>query len=719
MNNSIEPRLVINDLQAVDALCGMAARRGLHASRNETEQIWLKVRGNTDQERFAAAWTWLFPGHTVEKLAVNLAQNAQLPAWVVSDGMLGIATKLAQDDQPMQVDWFGASTAESRPITELWIPVSPGLIQGEPSIAKKDRGPATEAIIHAMRDHRPLFIRVGIVTIFMNLISLGSSLFAMQVYDRVVPNFAYATLWVLASGVFLATLFELAFKLVRLKLLEASAIRLDEALSLYFFEKLMALKLDRRPMRVGSLVAQFRDYESVKAFFTSSTLFVVADLPFILVFIFVVMMIGGHVAWALVIFAPISLLIGLLMQKPIASLQREENDEAARRTGVLFEAVSGAEGIKAQAGEPRFSDVWLRSTRASGGLGTKLRSLNSYAQFAVAFCQQIAYVMLLVIGVYAIQAGGVTIGGLIACSILSGRVLNSISQVTQLFLQWHHASHSLEILNQVLSRPSDDEPGREANTKSAALDYSLKQVKYAYEGTQSEQLSIPQLGIKSGERVAVIGHNGSGKSTLLKLLAGTATPSAGEVCLAGLDLQLCRPSWLRETIGYLPQEVRLYSGTLAENLTLGLSLPDESVIRAAMDRTGLSLTLGRHPMGLNLPIREGGTGLSGGQRQLVGLTRLILQQPKIWLLDEPSASLDKDSEDRLIQLLQTLPRDRTLIFTSHRPTWLNLADRVILLQGGVVTLDAPAASVRVVQGNQAAIQAQAAAQAAVGKVQTV
>ena len=222
-------------------------------------------------------------------------------------------------------------------------------------------------------------------------------------------------------------------------------------------------------------------------------------------------------------------------------------------------------------------------------------------------------------------------------------------------------------------------------------------MRYAYGDISHPQLTLPRLQIEAGARLAVIGHNGSGKSTLLKLLCGIATPNEGQVTLAGLDLQRARPSWIRETVGYLPQEVRLFSGTLRENLTIGISVPSEETIFAAMEKTGLLRTLGRHPEGLNLQIQEGGSGLSGGQRQLVGLTRLVLQQPKVWLLDEPSASLDSDAENALIRMLGELPAECSVIFTSHRPAWLGLARRVLLLENGMVKVDAPADQVRRVQ----------------------
>lgn len=693
----MESSTLISDAAAVEALCAMAQRRGLHAARVEAEQTWRVVHGDTFEDKLCASWSWLFAGHSVERLPLRLVRKAQLPAWVVVDDAIGVLTAISDEGTEPQIEWIGQEPAQPREPGHALIPVSPGLISDEAFLPSKRKGPATEAILAALREHKPLFRRVGLVSLFVNLLSIVSSLFTMQVYDRVIPNLAYATMWVLASGVMLAFVFELGFKLIRLRLLESSAQRLDEALSLYFFERLLALKLDRRPSRIGSLVAQIRDYESIKAFFTSTTLFAIADLPFIVLFIAVIAMIGGHVAWVLLLFVPISIATGFAVYRPMAKLQAQENDEAARRTGVLFEAVSGAEIVKSQGGEPRFSDVWLRAVRLSGDIGVRLRSLRSYAEFSTAMLQSMSYVGVIIVGVYVIAEGHLTTGGLIACSILASRVLNTTSGITRLLLQWHHAKHALGILDKVLSNPSDDDPTRQANTHVAPLEYAVKDVAYAYEPKTPPQLQIADLKIPAGQRLAVMGRNGSGKSTLLRLLAGIATPNTGEVSIAGLDLQKCRPSWLRDVIGYLPQEVKLFAGTLAENLTLGLPVPDEATIREAMEKTGLMRSIGRHPLGLNLPIREGGSGLSGGQRQMVGLTRMVLQNPKIWLLDEPSASLDAESEERIVRLLRDLPSDRTVVFTSHRQGWLAIADRMILMEDGSIKADAPAAQVRAMQ----------------------
>lgn len=688
---------------AAAAILEMAARRGLHASALEVETALKQLDAGNAVSWLSAAWAMVFAGHTTTTVPLALMHPGQLPAWVFAGHSVGLLNRLGTDGSTPDIRWLSAAPADAaaEQLTVL-APLAPTLLPPDVGASKASDGIATAAIKAALKAHRPLFLRVGVASVLMNALAIGSSLFSMQVYDRVIPNFAEATLWVLGSGVVLAMVVEAVFKVLRLRLLESSAMRLDEAISLYFFEKLMALKVDRRPARVGSLVAQFRDYDAIKNFFTSTTLFALADLPFIALFVIVIGLIGGPVAWVVVAFVLVCILIGLVAYRPIARLQRSETDSSAQRLGLVFEAVAGGETLKSTAAEPRFSDVWQQSTRAAGKVGSALRSVTAYAQFVLGFFQQLAYVAIVIVGVYVIHAGDLTMGGLIACTILSGRALASIGQITQLLLQWHHARYALTTLDEILALPSDDDDSRQANTHIAPLAYAITNLRYAYGTVKNPQLEIPKLHIEAGTRLAVIGHNGSGKSTLLKLLCGIATPNEGQVTLAGLDLQRARPSWIRETVAYLPQEVRLFSGTLRENLTLGISVPDEATIMAAMEKTGLMRTLGRHPEGLNLMIQEGGSGLSGGQRQLVGITRMMLQQPRVWLLDEPSASLDKDAEDALIRLLVSLPKECSVIFTSHRPGWLGLAHRVLLLENGAIKVDAPAEQVRQIQGKVAA-----------------
>lgn len=684
---------------AVSALTEMASRRGLFASRKEAEEAWRNIGSGELGERFAKTWAWLFRGHSVEKMPVELLQQPHLPAWLLTNERIGIVKGFASDSRDLEIDWIGGAPPAAIIADEVWVPISPGMAPAlETENDEARRGPATNALLAALKAHLPLFGRVALITVFINLITVLASLFTMQVYDRVVPNLAYATLFVLGSGVLLAYVFEFSFKVLRLKLLDSSARRLDEALSLYIFEQVMHLKIDRRPTRVGQLVSQVRDYESIKSFLQSTTLFAVADLPFALMFTAVIAMIGGPVALVPLFFIPVSILIGLAAYKPISKHLRSQNELLARRQGVLFEALAGAEVVKAHNGESFFADLWHRATRETGERGTALQMVSSYAQFSTTFVQQAAYVGILAVGVFEVGKGNLTMGGMIACSILGSRALGAIAGISNVFLQWHNASYALKTLNSLMSGPSDAVVGREVHSRVGSLDIRMEGLRYGYEGAAAPQLDVPKLLIRHGARIAIIGRNGGGKSTLMRLLAGLATPSAGEVRIAGLDMQQCRLSWLRETIGYLPQDVRLFSGTLEENLTMGMARPSEEKILQALQTVGLGPAVARHPLGIKLPLKEGGYGLSGGQRQMVGLARLILQDPSIWILDEPSASLDNETEERLMRFLATLPRTKTLIFSTHRPRWLSLADRVLIVEEGAIKTDAPASEVRTMRG---------------------
>lgn len=694
-----------------DCLRACAQQWGHVVTDSEVEQALLQADSESPESLLADAWAWLFPAERLTSVPWALVETHHLPALVWHEEACGLLSNLPAPGEPLSLLRRSDQTdSSSLQPAEVWVPHR----VAQPLAEVPDGKLATAAIIETLKEHKPIFLRAGLATLIINLLAIVTSLFAMQVYDRVVPNFAYSTLWVLAGGVAIALVFDFVFKWVRLLFLEVMTRRSDEALSQYFFEKVMALKLDRRPSRAGTLVAQVRDYESIKAFFTSTTLFTLADMPFVLFFILVIAFIGGHVAWVPLLFLPVCIGLGLIVQRPLARLQQQQIDESARRHGLLIEVIQGAEEVKSLAGEGRFSLIWQSLTRELGSNGEQIRRISSRAQFLSASLQQLAYVGVLIVGVYRIEAGALTMGGLIACSILASRVLGNISQLTHVLVQWQHTRHALDVLNRMLSLPADTVERQQASTRTAPLSLQLDSVQYAYEDAQGVQLSVPALTIAPGERVAVLGRNGSGKTTLLKLLAGLGTPNMGEVRLAGLDMQTCRQGWLRSTIGYLPQEVRLFGGTLRDNLTLGLAQPDEQRLRAALVATGLDRFVDQHPQGLDCVIKEGGVGLSGGQSQLIGITRIWLQQPRIWLLDEPSASLDSETEERLMQLIRDLPTDVTVVFTTHRKSWLALSRRTLVVEDGRIKIDVPTERVRHTPPPAPAIAANAA-QAAGGE----
>jgi ATP-binding cassette subfamily C protein LapB len=667
-----------------------AERRGHVVTLLEVQQSVRRVLADTPEEVLQASWRWLFPGERLVSVPAALARSEHVPALVWASGSYALVSSFSESGEASLVRSVDAKVRVEHLRNTIWIPIRS--IATAPS-AEDDR-PASTAIRTVLSENKGLFARAGLATLFINVLAIVTSLFAMQVYDRVVPNFAYATLWVLVSGVVLCLVFDFVFKWLRLRLVEYLARRADDVLSLYFFEKLMALKLDRRPNKTGSLVAQVRDYESVKVFMTSTALFALADLPFVLFFISVIAMIGGHVSLFPLLFIPIAVLIGLLVQRPLARLQQQQSDDSTRRHGMLVEVIHGGESVKALSAEWRFSLGWQELTREISKCGEQIRKLGGLAQYITGGVQQLCYVLLIAAGVYRIEDGALTMGGLIACSILAGRAMANTAQISSIIVQWQHAKHALHILNHLISLPSDNRIQQQASISTNALSLTLSNVRYAYAEAASLQLEIDQLTVASGERVAVLGRNGSGKSTLLKIMAGLCTPNEGRACLGDIDMQVARQSWLRSSVGYLPQEVRLFAGTLRENLSMGLPSPLDDELSDVLALTGLDSLVAQQPSGLDSMVFEGGAGFSGGQRQMIGIARLMLQKPAIWLLDEPSASLDQESEQCLIKIIKELPTSISVVFATHKPQWLSLSHRTLLLESGRLRADVPSDRVR-------------------------
>ena len=650
-------------------------------------------------------------------------QAAQLPALVqLQDGRCALARQLK--GETLSLEWPTAESLHRQPAPSADPaatpdPASPAADGASPPpldavpareaqgmatvlIAPPDEAPATQglglatqAVWAALRAHlRPLLVAT-LGSVVVNLLAVMTSLFSMQVYDRVVPTFAYTTLWVLTLGVALSIGMEWVLRLLRTFVVERSTRRMDEALSHFFFDRVMATRLDRRPRGIGTLVAQVRDYESIKSFFTSTTLFALADFPFALFFVAVMALIGGPIAWVPLAVLPVFVMIGLALHRPLARLQAQNMRESARRSGLLYEAIDGAENVKALGAQWHFGQLWQALNHSVGETGERIRRWSGAGTLAAAALQQMAYIATVVVGVHLIERGDLTMGGLIACTILAGRALGNISALTGMMVQWHHASEALHVLNGLLAAESDDDPKRQTVLHALQPRLSVADLLYQYGPDTAPALAIKRLEIEPGQRVAIVGANGSGKSTLLKLLAGVITPTQGRVSVGGIDMAQADTRWLRAQVAYLPQDARLFAGTLRDNLSMGLGLHDDAELLAAARDTGLSALIERHPRGLDMELSEGGRGLSGGQRQLVALTRLLLSRPQVLVIDEPTTGLDRDGTDTVMKLLLNQPRDRTVVFSTHRVQSLDMADRVIILDAGLVTMDLPAKQLKV------------------------
>ena len=549
---------------------------------------------------------------------------------------------------------------------------------------------ATDWFAFALRKHRRIFIEAVFATFLASLIGLMAAMYTMQVYDRVVPTKGFSTLWVLTIGVLLALVLEFVVKQVRAHMVDRASKAIDQELSGVFFGKALDIRMDARPSTVGTFASQIRHFESVRNFMASSTLFILADAPFALVFIGIIGMIAGPVALVPLVMVPLAMLAGLYFRRPIEQLTAKTFVESNRKNGLLIEAIDGIESVKAVGGEWKMRDRYSQLTATIASSELELKDIQTRATNLAHSIMQLNYVGMIVVGAYAISTGSLTTGGLIACSIISGRAVGPLGQIPQLIVQWTHARTALKSLDGIMAKPSD----RRADQRLVVPDVCAGhlQLDGAVFGYRQDKptLEVPSLTIRPGERVAVLGTVGSGKSTLVKMLSGLFKPQSGRVLMDGVDMDQLAPEFIREHIGYLPQDVRLFSGTLRDNLTLGLPTPNDSLILRAARLTGLDQAILGHPKGLELEINEGGRGLSGGQRQLVGLTRLLLAQPRIMLLDEPTASMDGQLEARVMKhLFEDIAPDTSVVVVTHKTALLAHVNRIVLVDKGRIVADGP------------------------------
>jgi ATP-binding cassette subfamily C protein LapB len=637
-----------------------------------------------------AIWHERFPEGPAAKLELDKLVKNDFPVlWVSADGS---ELKLLRGKQNGEfiaeasdwaVDTLSAEQISQGMIVRLQVHQDQAMQEELASFSAKDW------FIHAARKRRGVFFEAIFATFVLSVFGLMSALYTMQVYDRVVPTKGFSTLWVLTIGVFLAIFFELIMKLVRSHLVDKASKAIDLELSGVFFSKALGIRSDCRPQTVGTFASQIRHFESVRNFMTSSTLFVLADAPFALLFIVVIYFIAGPVAFVPLMMIPVGLIIGLAMKGPIERYTAESMEESNKKNGLLIEALDGVESVKAASAEWKLENRWRELTETITTTDLKSKLLTTFSTSSTQSIQQLSYVGIIATGAYSIVNGDLTMGGLIACSIISGRALTPLAQMPSMIAQWKHAQIALDVLDGIMAMPSERENQRLVVPDSCRGELKVKQVGFAYE-ENAPQVTVEKLSFKPGDRVAILGSVGSGKSTLIKILSGLYQPQQGGVFLDDMDMSLVANEFVREHIGYLPQEVRLFNGTLRDNLVLGLPTLSDSQILKAAALTGLDQAIQNHPSGLEINISEGGKGLSGGQRQLVGLTRMLLARPKILLLDEPTASMDTRLEEFVMKhLFEQLPDDSVIVLATHKAGVLKHVNRIVVMDSGKVSLDGP------------------------------
>lgn len=540
----------------------------------------------------------------------------------------------------------------------------------------------------AIRENIPVYKDVLVAAFFINLFALAVPIFMMNVYDRVVPNAAFDTLWVLSTGVVLVLVADMVLKSMRGHFLDLASRRVDVDLSAKIMERTLGMRLEHRPASVGSFAVNLRSFETLRDFITSTTIATIIDLPFSVLFLAVI----AWIAWPLlvpVLLGVVAILVyALVARKKLQRLTETTYQAGAQRNATLIESLAGMDTLKALGAESVMQRKWEDTTRFLAGVGVELRLATLSVTHFTMFAQQLVTVGVIVVGVFLISEGQLTMGGLIAGSMLSRRSMQPFGQVAGLITQAHNARMALDTLDGLFETPTERrEGGAFVSRDNFRGDVTFKNVSFAYPGSETASVLGVSFSVKAGEHVAIVGRVGSGKSTLTKLAMGLYEPTEGAVLIDGIDLRQLDPGEYRKSVGYVPQDVTLFHGTLRENMTLAhRGVEDEALVRAA-ERSALIDFVNRHPRGFDMPISERGDSVSGGQRRCIALARGLVHTPGILFFDEPTGSMDNTTEATIKKELTDYLPGRTLLLVTHRNSLLELVDRIIVVDGGRIVAD--------------------------------
>jgi len=546
----------------------------------------------------------------------------------------------------------------------------------------------------AFLEQIPVYRDVLAAALLINIFALAMPVFTMNVYDRVVPNFAQETLWMLAAGLLLVMGVDFMLRLLRGHFVDLAGSRIDLKLSALIMERVLGMRLADRPPSVGSFASTLRSFESLRDFIASATVTAVVDLPFSLLFFLVIL----WVSWPLV-FLPVLGVIAVVIYSYVIQHKMHELAEStyratALRNATLIESLTALETIKAHGAEGLMQEKWEKTAAFLARINAQLRLLSSSAMNGTSTIQQFVNVAMVIAGVYLINERLLTMGGLIACTMLAGRAMAPLGQIVGLLMQYQNARMALESLEGTMNRPTE-RSGEAAFVHRPEIhgDIEFRDVRFSYPKQEQEALKGVSFRIRPGEHVVILGRVGSGKTTLQKLMLGLFTPTEGSVSIDSVDLRQLDPADLRRSIGYVAQDSMLFYGSLRENISIGARYADDSAVIAAAEVAGLSEFINRHPEGFDMLIGERGESLSGGQRQGVAIARAMLLDPPIILLDEPTSSMDFSSENDFKKRLQHFAERKTVVVVTHRLSLMELAERIIVIDDGRIVADGPKAEV--------------------------
>lgn len=541
-----------------------------------------------------------------------------------------------------------------------------------------------------IQENRHLYKDILIASIFINLFAIAMPLFVMNVYDRVVPNHATETLWILAAGIIIVLIAELSLRLLRNWFIDLGANRADVKLSSAIMEKVLGMKMSDRPNSSGSFVSNVQSFESIRSFIGSLTVVALVDLPFVLLFTTIVALIQPIMALPIIIGGFLILSYAFIAQRKMHELSLDSMQAGSMRNATLYEGVSNLETLKSFNVEHKTQADWEKATIFLTRNAAKMRMLSSSITHGAHWTQQAVGISVIILGVYSIIQGEISQGALIASYMLSARAMAPIGQTAGLLSQYHYAATAYQSLEDIMQKESERPTEKTwISPPSVKGEIEFQHVNFRYPNDDRLALKDVSFKIKAGEHFAILGRNGSGKTTLEKLILGLYQPESGSILIDGIDLRHFDPAQLRRHIGYMPQDISLFFGTLKDNITIAAPAASDEQILKATHLSGLDSFVRSHPAGFDMPVGERGQLLSGGQKQSVALARSIINDPPILLFDEPTGSLDFSSESQFIKQMELATQGKTLMTITHRTPLLRLVDRIIVLDSGKIVADGP------------------------------
>ncbi|HEY0150077.1 MAG TPA: type I secretion system permease/ATPase [Allosphingosinicella sp.] len=544
-------------------------------------------------------------------------------------------------------------------------------------------------LMEPMRRNRSVYTKVALAAVVINIFGLVTSLFTMTVYDRVLPNNATSSLVALSIGLAIVVIFDFVLKMLRAYFVDIAGAQIDKEVGDTLFQKLLSLRLELKKGSTGALTGLMRELEALRDFFASATLTAVVDVPFILLTLLVVWLIGGSVVLVPAIMVPVVIIVGLLTQPAMDRLSAKAMGEGLLKQSVLVEAIGGLETVKAAGAGPLLSQRWSRAQEQHSDSSLRQRLIASIGITTATSAGTLSYAGVVVVGVGLIAKLELTMGGLIACSILAGRAVAPLAQISQLLSRMTSTRTAYRQLNELMEQPAEGPAGEALRLNAVQGKIEFRNVSFRYPGASEKALDEVNFTIEPGDKVALLGRVGSGKSTIARLILGLYPPEDGLIMIDGTDIRQLDPADMRSKMGAAMQESVLLTGSVRENIILGRSHIDDEEMLRATHLSGTHQFMGQIANGYDLRLADRGEGLSGGQRQSIALARALAGRPPIVLFDEPTSAMDTQTETALIQRLQEELKDRTVVLITHRPPLLALVKRIILVDKGKIAMDGP------------------------------